>query len=106
MLKVTILFLVIAASVSAHTTFTLPTSGCPAAHCSIFAGNQEPLAPPAATPPTQQFKDPVTGHSGGIGCVSNNTFVACTYGAGPLRDGSGVRYCPVGVFGQIRKILW
>ena len=63
MMRAAVLLLAIGISASAHTTFTLPSAGCPLAHCSIFAGNVDAQAPPTA--PTQRHSDANTGSSVG-----------------------------------------
>lgn len=86
MLYSILLLILFALSASAHTAFVLPTtSSCPMAHCSNFAGSQNPMAPPTLKPGTGQ-SDTNTGRSLGLGCVSNGTFVACTYGASDATD--------------------
>jgi hypothetical protein len=72
-----------------YSTFSVATSGCAAAHCSSFAGGQDPLPPPV--PPTVGsgsapglFNNDTDMYDAGnstlgLGCVSNNTYVACTY---------------------------
>jgi hypothetical protein len=93
MLKTTLLLVAIAISGSAHSTFSLPTAGCPIAHCSIYAGNVDPDTPPPPSP-MKQFGDTETGGSLGLGCVTNNVtgnrIVACTYDNGPTGN------CPNG----------
>src|SRR5437016_14678976 len=83
LLRISIVLLLFGVSASAqHSNFSLATSGCGMAHCSNFAGGQDPAAPPAQLP-TKQTNDFDTGQSPGLGCVSNGTFVACTYKTGP-----------------------
>jgi hypothetical protein len=88
MLKVSLLLLLFVTAASAqYSTFTLAPTGCPTAHCSKFAGEWVNAAPPSGTP-ALQVSDGNTGNSGiGLGCVSNGSFVACTY---TLPSGSGV----------------
>src|ERR1700682_3413538 len=87
--------LLFAGTAAAHTNFTFPTgnAGCPMAHCSNFAGGQDPLAPPSSTPILKAHDAPPTpgeiGESPGLGCVSNGNLVACTYKTGPAMCGSG-----------------
>lgn len=74
--------LLLGVSAFAHTAFIMPTStSCPTAHCSNFAGSQNPAPPPTAAPSTFE-QDTIGGRSLGLGCVSNGTLIACTYGAG------------------------
>lgn len=77
----------------AHTSFIVASSGCAAAHCGNFAGNQDPLPPPINKP--SGSSDSEFGRSLGLGCVSNNAVVACTYAAGPTGP-PGARLCPGG----------
>jgi hypothetical protein len=50
MLKMSLLLLLFGVAVSAHSNFNLATSGCAMAHCSPYAGGNDPLSPPK--PPT------------------------------------------------------
>ncbi len=83
MLKMSLLFLLFGAVASAqYATFALASKGCPQAHCSNFAGAWVNDAPPKASlgTPTLTTSDTDAGNSDiGLGCVSNGTFVACSY---------------------------
>ncbi len=88
MLRLLIASLIVPAAASAHSSFTLPTTQCPIAHCSIYAGNVDAQVPPTA--PTQRHSDPETGGSVvGLGCATNGTIIACTYGFGPTTSCGG-----------------
>jgi hypothetical protein len=113
MLRLFIVSLILAAVASAHTAFSLATSGCPMAHCNPLGGGVDTAAPPTNTPSLYN-NDPYAGMSKGLGCVSNGTYVACTYGGtgGPcesptdtdpnylvIYDNSGtIQYCSGNLF--------
>jgi hypothetical protein len=62
--------------------FSLPTAGCPMAHCVSRLSNAVGLLSPAVA--SEVFVDKSSGGSvGGLGCVSNTRFVACTGGSNP-----------------------
>src|SRR5437016_10285481 len=85
LLRISIVLLLFGVSASAqHSNFNLATSGCAMAHCSSFAGGQDPAAPPTALPSSQPGQDAETGSSLGLGCVSNGTWVACSYSGGNI----------------------
>lgn len=50
-----------------------------------LCGRTGQSAPPSGSPLTQRFHDSGTaGSSKGLGCVTDNSIIACTYGDGPL----------------------
>lgn len=72
-----------ATQASADDAFTLPTRGCPMAHCDPAMTDMNPTpAPSPAAPggPVLRWRDPRPGGSKfGLGCVSNGSRIACSY---------------------------
>jgi hypothetical protein len=103
MLKLITLLFVFGVCASAHSTFTLPSSTCPLAHCSIYAGNRTLQAPPTPMAGTvnRLLADSDVGETPGLGCSTNGTVIACTYQDGLTNDpnNGNAAYCPKTVDG-------